>query len=132
MSSPSKWRWLRAETVLAIHEAQLKEHGGLSGVRSTDLLASALARPENFAAYQAEADAVSLGALYAIAIAHNHPFIDGNKRIAWVAMRTFLILNGVTLTYDPVDAVTEMLALAASQRTDEQFTEWVRAHVAHQ
>lgn len=66
--------------------------------------------------------------MYAIGIAHNHPFIDGNKRVAWVAMRAFLQLNGITLSFDRAEAVSEMLALAAGERTDEQVTDWVRRH----
>jgi death on curing protein len=128
VSSPNNWKWLRADIILAIHDAQLAEHGGLPGVRSPDLLASALARPQTTASYVDDADAVTLGSMYAIGIAHNHPFIDGNKRVAWVAMRTFLQLNGITLSYDRTEAVSEMLALAAGERTDEQFTDWVRRH----
>jgi death-on-curing protein len=128
VSSPSSWKWLRADIVSAIHDAQLAEHGGLPGVRSPELLDSALARPQTTAAYAENVDAGTLGAMYAIAIAHNHPFIDGNKRVAWVAMRTFLLLNGVTLVFDRSEAVSEMLALAAGKRTDEQFTDWVKRH----
>ena len=97
-------------------------------MRSPELLESALARPQTSAAYIHSADAVLTGAMYAIAIAHNHPFIDGNKRVAWAAMRTFLQLNGVQLTFERADAVHEMLALSAGGRTDEQFADWVRRH----
>lgn len=128
MSSPSSWKWLRADIITAIHDAQLAEHGGLPGVRSPELLDSALARPQTTPAYEERADAVTIGAMYAIAIAHNHPFIDGNKRVAWAAMRTFLKLNGVTLAFTRSEAVNEMLTLAAGERTDEQFTDWVRRH----
>jgi len=130
VSSRSSWVWLRADVVAAIHEAQLYEHGGPRGVRSPELLDSALARPRQVAAYSPDADAVTVGAMYAIAIAQNHPFVDGNKRVAWAAMRTFLQLNGVTLRFERADAVTEMLALAAGERTDEQFTSWVHARAA--
>jgi len=130
VSSPSNWIWLRADVVAAIHEAQLYEHGGLRGVRSPELLDSALARPRQVAAHSPEADAVTVGAMYAVAIARNHPFIDGNKRVAWVAMRIFLQLHGVTLRFARADAVTEMLALAGGERTDQQFTSWVRARAA--
>lgn len=126
MSLPNSWKWLRADIVAAIHDAQLAEHGGKSGIRSRDLLESALARPQTTASYEEDADAITIGAMYAIAIARNHPFIDGNKRVAWVAMRTFLQLNGVTLAFEPADAVIEMLSLAAGDRTDEQFTAWAR------
>jgi death-on-curing protein len=128
VSSQSSWTWLRPDVVSAIHEAQLAEHGGSPGTRSPELLDSVLARPQTTAAYVAEADAVLLGAVYAISIARNHPFIDGNKRVAWVAMRTFLRLNGITLTFDRIDAVNVMLALAAGEITDEQCTGWVRRH----
>jgi len=116
--------------VTAIHDAQLAEHGGLPGVRSPELLDSALARPPMLAAYAQDVDAVTTGAMYAIAIARNHPFIDGNKRVAWTAMRTFLRLNGVTLVFERAEAVSEMLALAGGERTDEAFTDWVRRHAA--
>jgi death-on-curing protein len=128
VSLPNNWKWLRADIVSAIHDAQLAEHGGLPGVRSPELLDSALARPQTTAAYVEDADATVVGAMYAIAIAHNHPFIDGNKRVAWAAMRTFLQLNGVTLVFERAEAVHEMLALASGERTDEQFTDWVRRH----
>lgn len=113
-----------------MHEAQLAEHGGLPGVRSPELLESALSRPQTLAAYAPDADAIAIGAMYAIAIARNHPFIDGNKRVAWAAMRTFLVLNAVTLAFERSEAVTEMLALAAGERADGQFTSWVRRHAA--
>jgi death on curing protein len=128
VSSQSSWKWLRADLISAIHDAQLTEHGGLPGVRSPELLESALSRPRNSAVYVEDADAIFVGAMYAIAVAHNHPFIDGNKRVAWVAMRTFLALNGVELIFDRADAVNEMLALAAGERTDEQLIDWVRQH----
>ncbi len=128
MNSPNKWKWLRRDVILAIHDAQLAEHGGGVGIRSPDLLDSALARPESIASYISDADAAVIGAMYAIALARNHPFIDGNKRTAWAAMRTLLALNGVRLAFEPAEAVTEMLALAAGERTDEQFTNWVQRH----
>jgi death-on-curing protein len=130
VSSPGSWTWVRPDIVSAIHEAQLTEHGGLPGVRSPELLASALARPQTYADYDPDADAVVIGAMYAIAIARNHPFIDGNKRVAWATMRTFLRLNGIVLTFDRTDAVRIMLGLAASEQSDEQFIAWVRAHAA--
>lgn len=129
MSSQNNGTWLRLDVVLAIHEAQLAEHGGQAGVRSSDLLESALGRPQSLADYAAAADGVAIGAMYAIAIVRNHPFLDGNKRTGWVAMRTFLELNGITLTFAPAVAVAEVLALAASERDDAAFTAWVRSCV---
>lgn len=102
----------------------------MPGVRSPELLASALARPRASADHASHADAVTLGSTYAIALARNHPFVDGNKRVAWVAMRTFLALNGIALTFERAAAVHEMVALAAGERTDEAFTAWVRRHAA--
>ena len=126
MNSQNKWTWLRADLVLAIHEAQLAEHGGMPGIRSAELLESALARPRTTAEPVPHADAVTIGSMYAIALARNHPFVDGNKRVAWAALRTFLSLNSVTLTFERAAAVHETVALAAGERTDEAFTAWVR------
>ena len=126
MSLQNEPRRLRADVVRAIHEAHIAEHGGINGIRSTDLLDSALARPQLFASFEAGADLLSIGAMHAIAIARNHPFLDGNKRTAWVVMRAFLELNDIPLTYEAADAVTIMLALAASELSDEEFVAWVR------
>jgi death-on-curing protein len=128
VSLPNSWKWLRSDIVLAIHDAQLAEHGGLPGVRSPELLDSALARPQMAAAYDDGAGAVTIGAMYAIGIARNHPFIDGNKRVAWVAMRVFLQANGVMLSFARAEAVSAMLGLAAAELTDERLTDWVRRH----
>jgi death-on-curing protein len=127
---PSEPKWLRDDIIRAAHDAQIAEHGGIAGVRSEDLLASARARPNMLASFDADADSPAIGAMYAIAIARNHPFLDGNKRVAWIAMRTFLEINGIGLTYDPIDAVRIMLSLAAGEITDELFTQWVRDHAA--
>ena len=87
--------WLLEETLTAIHHRQIAEHGGGEGLRDEGLLASALARPQNLLAYaESPPDLASLAAAYAYGIARNHPFVDGNKRTALVATRTFLILNG--------------------------------------
>jgi death-on-curing protein len=129
VSSPSNWTWLQLDVVLAIHEAQLAEHGGQTGIIGRDLLESALGRPESLAAYDADADGVAIGATYAIAIVRNHPVLDGNKRTGWVAMRTFLALNDIAFTFQPAAAVAEVVALAAGERDDATFTAWVRAGV---
>jgi death-on-curing protein len=120
--------WLSRQIVLAVHDEQLGEHGGASGIRDEGLLESALARPLNLAGY-GEPDVVELAATYAIAIARNHPFIDGNKRTAYVAMVLFLSLNG--LVFRPTDqaaAVITMLNMAAHDIADVDFTLWVRAN----
>ena len=119
--------WLGRKLVLAIHDLQIAEHGGAAGLRESGLLDSALARPLNRAGY-GDPDVVELAALYAIGIARNHPFMDGNKRTAWAAMATFLDLNGVGFDPDQIEATTTMLLLAAGEVDDATFTAWVRRH----
>jgi len=120
--------WLSRALVVAIHEEQLAEHGGGAGIRDEGLLDSALARPLNRAGY-GNPDIPELAALYAIAIARNHPFVDGNKRAAFAAMVTFLALNGARFEPPEVEATVTMLRLAAGDMTDEAFTGWVREAV---
>jgi death-on-curing protein len=117
--------WLSRQFILAIHDEQLAEHGGALGVRDDGLLESALARPLNRAGYGAP-DTAELGALYAIAIARNHPFVDGNKRTAFAALVTFLALNGMVFEPPEVDATMAVLRLAAGDMTDDEFAAWVR------
>jgi len=119
--------WLSRQLVLAIHDEQLAEHGGALGLRDDGLLYSALARPLNRAGY-GEPDVAELAALYAIAIARNHPFVDGNKRSAWSALVTFLALNGVEFSPPEVEATVNMLRLAGGDLSDDEFTAWVRLH----
>ena len=123
------WVWVQDKVVLAIHEAQLAEHGGAEGIRDQNGLASALARAQNRVAYAGEQDAASLAASYAFAISRNHPFVDGNKRTAFVVMELFLELNGWRLEASHADCVTAMEALAAGQFTENSFAQWVREHV---
>jgi death-on-curing protein len=119
--------WLSRQVILAVHDEQLAEHGGALGVRDDGLLESALARPLNRAGY-GEPDVAELGALYAIAIARNHPFVDGNKRTAFAALVTFLALNGMVFEPSEVDATMAVLRLAAGEMDDDEFTNWVRAN----
>jgi death on curing protein len=121
--------WLSRELVLAIHDEQLAEHGGAGGLRDPGLLDSALARPANRAGY-AEPDVAELAALYALGIARNHPFIDGNKRTAYVALETFLALNGLRFPVSDAHAVIFTLQMAAGDMDDDAFIDWVRANVA--
>ncbi len=122
------WQWLGSDTATAIHLRQLAEHGGGEGVRDPGLLDSALARPQNLAAY-GEPDAAALAASYAFGVARNHPFIDGNKRTAWVLARLFLALNGKALEFDDADAVLTMLALAAGELSEDQLADWFRQRI---
>ena len=121
--------WLSDQLVLAIHDEQLAEHGGSPGLRDPGLLDSALARPLNRAGY-AEPDIAELAAVYALGIARNHPFIDGNKRTAFVVLEVFLRLNGCLLTAGDAEAVVMMLAMAAGELPDDEFTAWVRMNIA--
>ena len=115
--------------VLAIHDAQLAEHGGIAGIRDEGLLSSALARPRNLLAYGESADAVSLAASYAFGISRNHPFFDGNKRTAFVVMELFLDLNGWALKADDADCISTMEALASGNLTEKALGSWLREHV---
>jgi death-on-curing protein len=121
------WRWLAADVLLAVHEEQLAEHGGAAGVRDLGLFESALARPQNVAAY-GNPDAADLAASYGVGLAKNHPFIDGNKRTAFVAVELFLALNGHDLVADDADCVLTMLSVAAGSLDEPGFAAWLRTH----
>ena len=118
--------WLSRQLVLAIHEEQLAEHGGAMGLRDAGLLESALARPSNRAGY-GDPDLAELAGLYGIAIARNHPFVDGNKRTAYVALKTFILLDGCGFPVSEADAVVNMLDMASGEATDDEFIGWVRS-----
>jgi len=124
------WVWVQDKVVVAIHEAQLAEHGGAEGIRDENGLASALARPQNVFAHGYEQDAASLAASYAFGISRNHPFVDGNKRTAFVVMELFLELNGWRLEASDADCITTMEALAAGRFPERSFAKWVREHLA--
>ena len=117
--------WLDAEIALAVHDRQLAEHGGGSGIRDEGMMSSALARPLNRWSY-GDDDLPALAAAYAFGIARNHPFVDGNKRTAWVLARLFLALNEVRLKFEPDDAIRAMLALAAGELSEEEMANWFR------
>lgn len=124
---PRQWIWLDPGVLRAVHEEQLAEHGGASGTRDDGLFESALARRENLAAY-GQPDAADLAAAYGFGIARNHPFIDGNKRTAFVAVELFLELNGCELTAGDGDCVLTLLAVAAGQMDETTFARWLRQH----
>ena len=123
--------WLDRRLIEAIHLEQLREHGGAVGLRDAGLLESALARPLNLVSY-GEPDTAELAACYAIAIARNHPFIDGNKRTAYVALETFLALNGFAFVATDEASTLTMLSMAAGDLEDAEFTAWVRRHAVSQ
>jgi death-on-curing protein len=122
-------RWVGERSVLALHDRQLAEHGGPSGLRDAGMLSSALARPVNQWAY-GEDDLCALAAAYAFGIARNHPFADGNKRTAWVVPRLFLRKNGLALEFGERDAIRTVLALAAGELSEEELADWFRARLA--
>lgn len=122
--------WVRDDVVLAIHQRQLAEHGGVDGLRDAGLLASALARPKNLLAYgESEPDVSDLAAAYAFGIARNHPFVDGNKRTAFVVCRTFLILNGRDVDASQEDKYTTFLSLAGGTLGENELGEWIRSRL---
>ena len=123
-----EWVWIEQAVIQAIHEEQLAEHGGAAGTRDQGLLVSALARPIHLADY-ASPDGPDLAASYAFGIARNHPFIDGNKRTAFVAAELFLALNGEVLQAEDANCVAQMLALAASELDEPSFAAWLRQHL---
>ena len=122
------WIWLRQDVVLALHDEQIAEHGGLSGIRDLALVESALGRPVNLAAY-GDPDASSLAAAYAFGLARNHPFNDGNKRTAAVVALTFLLLNGVAFEISEAELVVMTLALAVGDLSEDEVARWFREHI---
>jgi death on curing protein len=120
--------WLDARDANAIRERQLAEHGGGQGVRDQGLLESALTRAKNRWAY-GDDDPAILAAAYAFGIARSHPFVDGNKRTAWVIARLFLVLNGHQLAFTPAEAIAFMQALAPGELSEEQVADWFRERI---
>ena len=119
------WRWIGEAVVLAIHDAQLAEHGGMAGVRDRTLVQSALARPRNLAAYGTP-NIADLAAAYAYGLANNHGFIDGNKRTAFVAANLFLLDHDHDLIATDMEAVRVMLAVAAGEMPEAALAQWFR------
>ena len=127
MSEPE---WVRLDVVIAIHAAQLAEHGGLDGLRDRNGLESALASPQNLFAYgNPKPDLAALAAQYAFAIARNQVFLDGNKRTALVVCRTFLLLNNQTLIATNEEKYHAIIKLAEGLTDVDQMAEWIRMHM---
>ena len=122
-------RWVDRLVVETVQFDLVREHGGMPGVRDEHALEAALARPRQRRAYRADADPAELAAAYGHGLATGHPFHDGNKRIAFVTMAVFLELNGVEFEADEPEVVTVVLALAASEMTEEELASWVRARI---
>jgi len=121
--------WILDEAVLAIHDEQLAEHGGLSGIRDLGAVESALARPRNLASYEQCEDLARLAAAYAYGIARNHGFSDGNKRTALVTMDLFLMLNGYELESSPAENVLTILGVADGTLSEDDLTKWIRNNI---
>ena len=124
MNAP--WVWIDIAVLRAAHDEQLAEHGGGAGTREEGLLDSAVARARNQAAY-GEPDLADLAAAYGFGIARNHPFVDGNKRTALVAIELFLLLNGVELQATDAECVLTILDLAAGKLDEAELAAWIRA-----
>jgi death-on-curing protein len=121
-------KWVSEKTVLAIHDEQLAEHGGMPGLRNMTLVESALHRPQNLAAYGAP-DIADLAAAYAYGISHSHGFLDGNKRTAFVVAYVFLLDQGYELMASDQEAVTTMLAVAAGEISEVELAVWFRGYI---
>jgi death-on-curing protein len=122
------YRWVGLHAALAIHDLQIVEHGGAEGLRDMALLESALARPHQLLAFGAP-DIAALAACYAGGILRNHPFVDGNKRTAWLLAVTFLDLNGYDVEAAMTDALQAVLAVAAGTLAEEAFAAWLGARL---
>ena len=123
-------RWLSRFVIDAIHGDQLREHGGLPGVRDENALESALARAQQKWQYAQAADVPDLAAAYGFGFVKNHPYRDGNKRIGFLAMSTFLGINGYELEATDADVVTVIIALADGRLSEEALAEWIGEHVS--
>jgi death-on-curing protein len=119
--------WVDKQALLLLHGESLAVHGGLAGLRDEGLLDSALARPLNLAAYEMP-DLFDLAASYGIGVAKNHPFNDGNKRAAFLAVGLFLALNGYRLNAGQVEATKTMLAVAAGELDEPGLAAWLRGN----
>jgi death-on-curing protein len=121
------WTWVSRAALELLHDESLAEHGGAPGLRDEGLFESALARPQNLAHY-GQPDFADLAASYGVGLAKNHPFVDGNKRVAFLAVGLFLSLNGMRLAATQADATLAMLAVAAGTLDEPAFAQWLRDH----
>jgi death-on-curing protein len=124
----NQWKWVNRQVLLLLHDESLAEHGGASGLRDEGLFDSALARPVNLALYE-QPDVASLAASYGVGLAKNHPFVDGNKRAAFLAVGLFLVANGFRLKTSQVDATLTVMSVAAGVMNESAFAQWIRDHI---
>lgn len=128
MSAHKEPRWLSVATVEELHEILVRRFGGGSGIRDRGLLESAVARAPQRFHYVEDADHASLAATLAFGIAKNHPFVDGNKRTAWIVAATFLEINGHRVTASETETVISVVALASGEMSEPDFAEWLRTN----
>ena len=121
--------WLEKQALLILHAKGLARFGGPEGVRDEGLLDSALARPRNAFHYDGQKEVSALAASYAFGLAKNHPFVDGNKRVAFMAIGVFLAVNGWALKADSVGAIQAMMALAGGEIGESQFAAWLKHNI---
>lgn len=121
--------WVEKEALLLLHAKALARFGGAEGLRDEGLLDSALARPQDALHYSEEQDVAALAASYAFGLAKNHPFVDGNKRAAFMSVGLFLGANGWELNAEPADSIRAVLALAGGEIGEEEFAAWLRLHI---
>lgn len=125
MGDSTEPRWISYEQAIAIHSRQLRRFGGAPGLRDEGMLRSALERPINKWRYE-QSEMAELAAAYGYGLAKNHAFIDGNKRIAFMSMMTFLAKNGIELSPDPAQSTAIILSLAAGEVSEESLARWIR------
>jgi death-on-curing protein len=120
--------WVERLVVDAVHLDQIREHGGLAGLRDEHALEAALARPRQKWHYQPDTNLPTLAAAYGFGLSRSHPYHDGNKRVAFVVMVVFLELNGWRFAAEEVEVVRAMVALAAGRLTEKALAEWLDQH----
>jgi death on curing protein len=120
-------RWLDRLAIDEAHFRQVREHGGAHGIRDENALEAALARPRHRWTYESDVDLADPAAAYAFGLVRGHPYVDGNKRVALIALVAFLDLNGVELVATDVDVVLTMLAAAAGELDEQGLRDWIRA-----
>ena len=123
--NPGAWHWVDKQALILLHDESLATHGGAAGLRDEGLLDSAMAWPMNLASY-GQPEPWELAAAYAFGLVRNHPFVDGNKRAAFLATGLFLALNGYRLASDQASAAAAVLALAAGEIDEAEFAAWLR------
>ena len=125
---PAEPRWLTRAVVDAVHHDQIREHGGLPGVRDENLLESALARPQQKWHHAGRVDLATLASAYGFGLVQNHPYCDGNKRVGFLAIVTFLGFNDQEFDAPEIEVVANILALADGRLSEEALADWIRAH----